>query len=124
MLDFFDIIRDFLERGGTVLWVIFGTTLFLWTLIYERFVFYRSELPVRMSEKVNEWAKRKDKSSWSAHRIREAMREGGLVPPMGGEGGNGMPDAGEPPIKFEVVYDEILNPSCGNQFSGSHWICM
>lgn len=73
MLDFFDAIRDFLERGGTVLWVIFLTTLVLWTLIYERYVYLRSEFPEQVRAKVDEWCKRSDRQSWFAHRIREMM---------------------------------------------------
>jgi biopolymer transport protein ExbB len=69
----FDVIRDFLERGGDVLWVIFAVTLFLWTLIYERYLFFRRAFPRLEQARVAEWLARADKSSWFAHRIREAM---------------------------------------------------
>lgn len=69
--DFYDVIRDFLERGGDVLWLIFLTLMVLWSLIVERFLYYRKEFPGERQVLVDEWMARQDKSSWYAHKIRE-----------------------------------------------------
>jgi biopolymer transport protein ExbB len=71
-VDIFDVIRDFLERGGNVLWLIFFTLVLLWTLIIERFLYYKNEFPNQKNKVVQEWMSRKDHSSWYAHKIREA----------------------------------------------------
>lgn len=72
LLDIFDVIRDFLERGGDVLWLIFFTLVLLWGMIVERFIYFRSEFPQDRQQVVDEWMQRKDRSSWYAHKIREA----------------------------------------------------
>ena len=70
--DFYDVIRDFLERGGDVLWLIFITLMVLWSLIIERFLYYKKEFPAERQVLVDAWMARNDKSSWYAHKIREA----------------------------------------------------
>lgn len=72
ILDFFDVIRQFLERGGYVLWAIFGTLVIMWTLIVERFMYFKKQLPQDRQQVIDEWFKRTDHSSWYAHKIREA----------------------------------------------------
>lgn len=72
LFDIVDVIRDFLERGGNVLWLIFFTLVLLWALIIERFMYFKNEFPVEKKEAVDEWGSRKDKSSWYAHKIRQA----------------------------------------------------
>lgn len=69
--DFYDVIRDFLERGGDVLWLIFLTLMVLWSLIIERFLYYKKEFPGEKQVLVDEWMARQDKGSWYAHKIRE-----------------------------------------------------
>lgn len=73
VLDFFDVIRQFLERGGMVLWAIFATLLVMWTLIVERFIYYRAALPQDKQRVIDEWNQRKDHSSWYAHQIRQQL---------------------------------------------------
>lgn len=72
LFDIFDVIRDFLERGGNVLWLILFTLVLLWSLIIERFMYYKNEFPVDCKQAIDEWMARKDRSSWYAHKIREA----------------------------------------------------
>ena len=71
VFDTIDIIRDFLERGGDVLWLIFFTLILLWSLIIERFMYYKKEFPVMRQAAMDEWMAREDRSSWYAHKIRE-----------------------------------------------------
>ena len=72
IVDTFDVIRDFMERGGDVLWLILFTLFLLWSLMIERFMYFRKEFPIERQKAIDEWMKRTDHSSWYAHRIREA----------------------------------------------------
>ena len=40
-LELYAVVRDFIERGGDVLLVIAAVTAAMWTLIYERFWYFR-----------------------------------------------------------------------------------
>jgi biopolymer transport protein ExbB len=63
-------IRDFMELGGDVLFVIGFLTLFMWTLILER-LFYLRTGHKRLSAKTMQlWESRSDHKSWNAHQIR------------------------------------------------------
>ena len=66
-------IRGFIDTGGPVLWAIAGVTLLLWTLILERYFFLRWIYPRRVQAWVADWFRRRERSSWYAHRIREGM---------------------------------------------------
>lgn len=73
IIDAFISVRDFFETGGWVLWVIFITTVLMWTLIIERVWFYRTSLPSDIKSIFEVWHKREDHSSWHARRIREQL---------------------------------------------------
>lgn len=74
-----DAIRDFIEQGGPVLWLIFGASLLLWSLILERLWFVRVTWPRRALRLVADWERRADRGSWRAKKIREAIiSEGGM----------------------------------------------
>lgn len=64
-------IQDFVEQGGPILWVIFGTCFLLWILIIERIWFFRLAWPQRASRIVANWNTRSDHRSWRALKIRE-----------------------------------------------------
>jgi biopolymer transport protein ExbB len=66
-------IRDFVELGGNVLFVIGILTLFMWALIIERLVYVRSghKKIVAVAHKI--WEDRADHSSWNAHQIRTRL---------------------------------------------------
>ena len=66
-------IVTFMERGGPVLPLIALLTFAMWTLIFERFWYFQMEhkdLVRRIAEK---WEGRPERSSWSAHQVREAL---------------------------------------------------
>jgi biopolymer transport protein ExbB len=65
-------IRDFLETGGGVLYVIFAATFILWSLIVERFWFFNRLYPQLAGDIISKWEARSDKASWNARQIREA----------------------------------------------------
>ena len=65
--------RDFMEAGGSVLWLIAILVFFMWGMIFER-IWYLShahkEYVANLSIK---WNARNDKNSWHALQIREMM---------------------------------------------------
>jgi len=66
-------IRSFFEAGGDVLWAILAVTTLMWTLIIERFWFFRWVLPGLERRAVEEWEQRDDTNSWFARRIRDQL---------------------------------------------------
>ncbi|MEZ5503844.1 MAG: MotA/TolQ/ExbB proton channel family protein [Halioglobus sp.] len=74
-----DAVRDLIDQGGPVLWVIFAACLLLWLLILERLWFVRFTWPGRARKLVAQWRGRADRVSWKARKIREAIvSEGNL----------------------------------------------
>lgn len=73
LFETWEVIRDFLETGGQVLFVIALATLVLWTLILEKYFYFFRVYPVEAKGIIQTWMSRSDKSSWAAHRIRESL---------------------------------------------------
>jgi len=69
-LPFLETIRDFIELGGPVLRVIGVVTLFMWMLIIERLIYFRTGHRSLVRRAHNYWDERVDYSSWKAHQIR------------------------------------------------------
>jgi biopolymer transport protein ExbB len=69
----FSTIRDFIDQGGPVLWVLFAACLVLWALILERLWFVRFTWPARARRRVANWHDRSDRASWRARKIRESV---------------------------------------------------
>ncbi len=72
-LEVIAVVRDFVERGGNVLLVIAFVTAVMWTLIYERFWYFRTQHKKLASEIQQTWQARSDHSSWEAHQIRTML---------------------------------------------------
>jgi biopolymer transport protein ExbB len=66
-------IQDFMAAGGFVLWWIFVAAVLLWTLILERYWFFRRVLPRRRLAVKTQWMARPERRSWTARRVREAL---------------------------------------------------
>ena len=66
-------IRDFLESGGQVLWLLLFVSMLLWTFIIERYWYLRRVHPRFLKQVVSEWDARADTSSWYARKIRDAL---------------------------------------------------
>jgi biopolymer transport protein ExbB len=66
-------VRDFLETGGRVLFYIGLTTLAMWTIILERFWYFRRGHPAQAKRIQKIWEARRDRSSWNAHQIRRLL---------------------------------------------------
>ena len=73
LIDAFEAIRDFLELGGPVLRVIGVNILFLWILILERLIYFRTGLKTLIQEALAEWEHRPERKSWHAHQIRDGI---------------------------------------------------
>ena len=69
-LPFLETIRDFFELGGPVLNVIALVTLFMWMLIIERIIYFRTGHRALVRKAHNYWDERGEYSSWDAHQIR------------------------------------------------------
>ncbi len=63
----------FMEMGGDVLWLIALITFLMWTLIFERMWFFYTEHKSLVRESTERWEGRTERTSWSAHQVREAM---------------------------------------------------
>ena len=66
-------IRSFFEAGGNVLWAILLVTILMWSLIIERFWFFKYVMPQEVAGVRKEWDARAETTSWAAHRIRQQM---------------------------------------------------
>jgi biopolymer transport protein ExbB len=67
-------IRDFIELGGNVLFIIGLLTLFMWALIIERLIYLRGGGHKKMVATAQQiWERRQDHSSWYAHQIRTRL---------------------------------------------------
>lgn len=66
-------IRDFIELGGPVLYLIAFVLLVMWALIFERMFYLRTRHPKNVKNAVKLWNERSDRGSWGAHQIRERL---------------------------------------------------
>ena len=66
-------VRDFIEMGGNVLLVIAFVTGVMWTLILERFWYFRIGHPLERKRVEHAWKKRQDHATWQAHQIRRLL---------------------------------------------------
>lgn len=68
-----EVLRDYLEAGGPVVFALLISTLVLWLLISERFIYYFLTAPRFCRGQVQRWQDRSDRSSWQAHMYRERL---------------------------------------------------
>jgi len=66
-------IRDFMELGGDVLFVIGFLTLFMWMLVIERLIYLRAGHKRLAAKALFLWESRSDHKSWNAHQIRTRL---------------------------------------------------
>ncbi|MES2491278.1 MAG: MotA/TolQ/ExbB proton channel family protein [Pseudomonadota bacterium] len=66
-------IQDFFDAGGPVLWLIFAAALVMWTLIIERWWYFREVFPQEQERLRHEWGHRTDRHSWYARRVRAML---------------------------------------------------
>lgn len=68
-----DIIRRFMEAGGDVLWLIALLTFMMWTLVFERFWYFRGALQRDVDAVIATWENRRERKSWNAQQIRRML---------------------------------------------------
>jgi biopolymer transport protein ExbB len=73
LMDAYDAILSFMDRGGSVLWVIAILLLIKFSLVFERLWFLHSTHAKRVKQTLATWNARTDKSSWCARQIRTMM---------------------------------------------------
>jgi biopolymer transport protein ExbB len=66
-------IQHFLMTGGEILWVILGVSVILWSLIIERWLYFRLTYPALRQNWLNGWLQRAERHSKQAHYIRQAI---------------------------------------------------
>jgi len=69
----------FMEMGGDVLWFIAAITFLMWSLIFERVWFFRTEHKDLVLEASNTWEHRSERKSWSARQVREGIISDGAT---------------------------------------------
>jgi biopolymer transport protein ExbB len=73
MQSLFSGVPELVEGGGPYVFWIFVCGVLLWTLVIERYWYFRRILPNRANATFKQWMGRLDHTSWSAHQIRKAM---------------------------------------------------
>ncbi len=73
LIDQLEAIQSFIDSGGPILIVIAGLTFIMWTLMFERFWFYKGALNTMVKHTIGRWEARPERTSWNAHQIRSAM---------------------------------------------------
>ena len=71
--DFFTGVPELVDGGGPYVFGIFVAGVVLWTLVIERYWYFRRILPVRSRQLREQWLARTDHLSWCARQIRAAM---------------------------------------------------
>lgn len=73
LFDTYTAIRDFMELGGPVLNVIALVILWMWVLIIERVIYFRTGHPRFVAIENLNWQKLPEHRSWNAQQVRAAM---------------------------------------------------
>lgn len=63
-------LSQFMNAGGIVLYAIAALTFLMWTLIFERFYYYFTDLKKDISSACERWEARTERQSWQAKKIR------------------------------------------------------
>ena len=70
---FFEYIRDFMELGGPVLYLIAALLVVMWYMILERIMYINGPHKDAVKAAIDEWEARSERSSWAAHQVREQL---------------------------------------------------
>lgn len=73
LVESFETIDVFMDRGGPVLNLIAILLFVKWSLMIERFWFLKTVHKKNVIAALSEWESRKDKKSWNAHAIRQEL---------------------------------------------------
>ena len=73
LYDGFLLIEQFMDAGGTVLWVIAALTLAMWSLLLERFIYFKTDLSKDFQGFLKRWDALPERQSWQAHQVRDTL---------------------------------------------------
>ena len=73
LMDLYDSISGFMDRGGNVLWVIAFLLVLKFSLVFERLWYLYSTHAKQAKHTLAAWNQRTDKKSWKARQIRGMM---------------------------------------------------
>ncbi len=79
ILLFIEAIRDFMDLGGPVLYLIAALLVVMWFMILERLFYINGAHKNAVKGAIDEWESRKERSSWVAHQVREELISGVAV---------------------------------------------
>ena len=68
-----EVVGDFMEAGGDVLWAICAVTLLMWALILEREWYFHFLYPKDLEQVFERWSARSEHVSWNSKQIRRQM---------------------------------------------------
>ena len=68
-----EVVGDFMESGGTVLWAICGVTFLMWVMILEREWYIHLIYPKDLEKTIDRWSQRSDRRSRRAMQIRRQL---------------------------------------------------
>ncbi len=71
--DMLDMILRFMEQGGPVLNFIAALTFAMWTLVFERFWYFKTSLRKDIDYAISKWEARSERKSWNARQIRRQL---------------------------------------------------
>jgi biopolymer transport protein ExbB len=69
----YEYIRDFMELGGPVLYLIALLLIIMWYMIIERIFYIRGPHQRAVKDAVDQWEARSERNSWAAHQVREQL---------------------------------------------------
>lgn len=72
-INMWEAIRDFMELGGPVLYLVAIVLAIMWLCIVERFIYFSIQQPRLSEDAIKRWDARPERISWNAHKVREAM---------------------------------------------------
>ncbi len=73
LLEAYEAIVRFMERGGDVLFLVMIVTFLMWVLIIERLWYFRAVYRKEARRVLEAWEARRERKSWYAHKVRNAM---------------------------------------------------
>ncbi len=73
LLEAYEAIVRFMERGGDVLFLVLIVTFLMWMLIIERLWYFRAVYRKEARRVLEAWEARRERKSWHAHKVRGAM---------------------------------------------------
>lgn len=73
LLETLNDVRNFMESGGEVLYLIALLTFFMWMLILERFWYFQFSIKKDVNSALQTWEARQERQSWNALKIRQKL---------------------------------------------------